>query len=211
LSRQVGSTDPAVRDTALRDLKEIGADAAPAVPAVLRVLREGAWQSGSTMTLACDVLRLSPSRSRETVSLLVHLLVEAEADRSGESVHNCVEAIAADLGPSLIPAAVAATALEAKAWWKEFGGDVPSMFDSMALARASFGRPLTTLGARALPGVRAALADRDSFVRAEAAAFLAQLGDVARPALPALTTALTRERSHWPRHEMQTAIDAIGR
>jgi len=39
------------------------------------------------------------------LSLLVHLLVEAEADRSGESVHNCVEAIAADLGPSLIPAA----------------------------------------------------------------------------------------------------------
>jgi len=110
------------------------------------------------------------------LSLLVHFRVEAENDSTSGSVHECIEAVATDLGPALVPAALAATAREARVWWKSFKGDVPSMFDSMALARASFGRPF--------------------------AAFLASLGPVGQSAL---SKAMARERSAWARHEMQLA------
>jgi len=162
------------------------------------------------MSLACEVLRASPSTHRRTLSLLVHFLVEAEADSSGFEVHNCVEALATDLGSALVPVALAATAGEARAWWKRFKGDVGSMFDFMALARASFSRPFAQLGATSLPGLEAGIADPDPFIRAEAAAFLASLGPVAQPALSIMKKALVRERSAWARYEMQQATDSVG-
>ena len=141
--------------------------------------------------------------------LLVRFMVDSE---SGDlQVQMCIERIARAMGLAVVPHAIAATAQEARRWWKlpDYHGLPENMFDVMATARTGFGRTMISLGSSALPALVRGLRHRDPFVQAEAAAWLGVLGPAASTSLPSLREARRRTPSEWTRYEIDRAIQSV--
>jgi len=131
---------------------------------------------------------------------------EATEDRNNPAVTFCVQGIMEHLGVEKMPEVLRATVPEARRWWRD-SHDGPSTAEKTNMARKVFAEAILRWGPSVIPYVEKGLRDADPHVRAEAAAAVSQnVRDETGTLLRILKAALTRERSPWPRYEIERAI-----
>jgi len=118
----------------------------------------------------------------------------------------CAESIMEHVGVEKMPDVIRATVPEAR---RRDSHDGPSTAEWTNMPRVVFAHAVRRWGASVIPYVERGLRDTDPYVRAEAAAVFCDLEDNAATLLPILKAALIRERSAWPRYQIQFAIDYL--
>jgi hypothetical protein len=206
IAGQLASTNAEVRIEALRKLLGQRDATETLTHAVLSMMEKTGWRA-TEAPLACEFLAGSPARAVLALPLLTEWMVASNG--SDQVVFVCAENAARAAGPAGLPNGLRAAASVANRSLRDLKGDVDAMFDTMATARRAFTRPLLEHGAAAVTALEASLQDSDPYVRAEAAGFLALMGNAARQSEPALRRALETERTPWPAHEMRAALAAL--
>jgi len=163
------------------------------------------WQS-TEVPLACDFLAGSSDRAELAFRIFTNWMIASEGD---QAVFLCTEKAAKAAGVNGLKGALVATAAVAKRRCPLADSNVDAMFDTMAIARRAFTRPLLDLGSIAVSALDDSLGDPDPFVRAEAAGFLALMGPAASASEPALRRALQTESSPWAAHEMRATLAVL--
>ncbi|RPH58218.1 MAG: hypothetical protein EHM89_12750 [Acidobacteria bacterium] len=206
--RQLRDPKEDIRATALLGITDRGkAAASAAAPAVIDMMRTYGWR-GRDFDYGCDVLAAAPERALVALPLLAHYSVEALEDRNNPVVTFCVQGIMEHVGVEKMPEVIRATVPEARRWWRD-SHHGPSTAEKTNMARVVFAQAVRRWGASVIPYVERGLRDSDPYVRAEAAAVFYDLEDNAATLLPILKAALIRERSAWPRYQIQFAIDYL--
>jgi len=202
-----GSDSDVQRRVVLDAIKAFGADAAPAVPALVELLddRSEAYRADIAQLL-CD---LGPP-AKGAAPFLVRLLKEKKA-RSPELVVKVLGRIAPDV-PEVVPVLVAglqdrqlrSAALEALcSLGSSARGAIPALRDAIRAAKADapaegIASPavvftLAKLGVDAIPLLIELLDEPDSMFPRRVAQVLGEIGPAAKPAVPALTKALQND------------------
>lgn len=208
---ELASKSGAHRWAAIEALRQLGPGAAPAVPALLGIVKDG-------HTRAC-VKRALAAVGAEAVPGLLEALPGAEPDVR-EDLFETLGAMgdaAAGALPQLAELARQGSERDRKAALAtlcKVGGDAPVVFEALAAALKdkhfvvqcaaieAFGA-LGTKGGRAVPDLVAVLADRDRRLRTAAAR---SLGKIGAAAVPGLVTALGDRRAAV----REAAADALG-
>jgi HEAT repeat protein len=207
LTRRLRSDDQDVRVDALVAIGTRGAVAAPAIPAIVEMLRRvGSFERSARY--ACDIFRNVGLAAAPALPVLV----EFSTQQSGidSELVRCKEDLVQSAGPAILPQTMAAIARVARGYWSPDRDAGDMAFFVTENARAGFAGPVRAFGPTAIKYLEAGLGDRDPFVRAEAAGFIEYLDlPVGKRLLPALRSALKRERHAYPRSGMQWVIDRL--
>lgn len=199
LIRALSSPVDETRIAALESLGKIGAASAPALPAVIKMMSRYGWNA-TELPLACNFLKMQ-ARAAEAFPLLTDWMIASEGELH---VFVCLEGAARAAGPAGVMQALRSSARVAKESLAQVKNNPDAMFDTTATTRRAYDRPFHEFGAEGLAELERALSDRDPYIRAEAAGFLAFGYGPSVP--PSLQRALKMETNAWARHEIAAAI-----
>lgn len=199
LTTDLGAAEPAARTRAACELRELGSQAAPAIPALVKLLADGA-------PVAPSVCKLQWWRGNEQLTSPGEQAASALVAIGTRAVEPILGALKS---PAWIARRNAAWALGALDDRRAVGPLVATLEDSEPPVRSHAAWALGAIDdAAAVPGLIEALKDASPEVRRHAAWALGAIGDPR--AVPSLLPALKDEDTGVRRHAAW-AIGAIGR